>query len=268
MTDQTEKNLYLKDAPFYDLDTRPVTKIDIPFYLEQAAKIKGNILELACGTGRITIPLAKAGYEIWGIELSEPMIRQFKNKIKDLPQDIAQRIHLLHGDMSSFSLDRKFPLILLPSRSFQLLLDRELEDKCLKNCYAHLAENGYFIIDVANYIKDIEKGWVREEEFFDWENIDPVTGYKIRRTHIRQEIDKEKQIIYPLKIYHITRDDGSVEKVRKRSPWKYFYEHQIKELLTAHGFKIIAEMGTYDGKPMAEGSEFIFICQKGLAAPT
>ena len=263
MVDTIEKNLYLNDAQFYDLDTREVTKVDIPFYLEQAAKTSGGILELACGTGRITIPLANAGHEIWGVELSESMIRQFKHKIKDLPKETSARIHLIQGDMTNFSIPQKFPLIILPARSFQLLLDEEAESRCLKNIHAHLADNGYLIIDVANYAKDVDKGWVSDEEIFDWENIDPATGYKVHRTHIKKEIDLERHIICPLKIYHITKNDGSVEKIFKRSPWKYFYEDQIKSLITGNGFKITSEMGSYDGKPIGEGSEFIFFCQKG-----
>jgi SAM-dependent methyltransferase len=264
MTDIREKNLYLNDAQFYDLDNRDVTKVDIPFYLKYAEQIKGSILELACGTGRITIPLAKAGHEIWAAELSETMIRQFKAKLKELPQETAGKVHLLQADMSNFSLGQKFPLIILPCRSFQLLLEGPLEKACLKNIHRHLAEKGTFIIDVGNFIgnKDKEKEWQSEKEIFDWENTDPRTGFKIRRMHINKEIDTGKQIIYPRKIYYITKHDGSIETVCKRSPWKYFYEEQIKELLTAADFKIIAEMGTYDGKPFAEGSDFIFVCQK------
>jgi len=262
--DTGEKNLYLNDAQFYDLDTREVTKVDIPFYLERAAKIGAPILELACGTGRITIPLAKAGHETWAVELSETMIRQFKKKLKDLPKETAGRIHLLHGDMTNFSIPRQFPLILLPCRSFQLLLDEELEHACLQNIHRHLSADGTFIIDIGNFIKNIDKAkeWQSAEEVFDWENIDPSTGFKIRRTHVNKEIDTKKQVIYPLKTYTITKEDGSAEKIFKRSPWKYFAVDRLRNLLTANGFKIIDEMGSYDGKPIGEGAEFIFSCQK------
>jgi len=264
MTTAIEKNLYLNDAQFYDLDTREVTKIDIPFYLEQAEKTTGSILELACGTGRITIPLAKAGYEIWGVELSTTMILQFKNKLKELPDNISNKIHLLNDDMSNFLIKQQFSLILLPCRSFQLLLDEESEIKCLKNIYNHLSDDGTFIIDIGNFIKDTNKAkeWLSEKEVMDWENIDPSTGYKICRTHINKEIDTDKQIIYPLKTYSIIKSDGSVNKVTKRSPWKYFGFEQIRNLLIDNGFHINAQMGSYDGKPVGEGSEFLFICRK------
>lgn len=260
-------NTYSRDAGFYDLDPRDILKVDIPFYLEYAAKLKSDILELACGTGRITIPLAEAGHSVWGLELSETMLEQFKNKMRGLPKETIANIHLVQGDMSDFQIPREFsfPLVILPCRSFQLLYDEEKEIACLKNVYAHLSENGYFIIDIGNFIpnKEKEAQWVSDEEFFDWENSDSISGIKIKRTHIRKEIDTLKQIIYPQKTFYITKTGGAIEKIIKRSPWKYFFENQIRNLLITNGFKIIEEMGYYDGRPISEKNpEFIFICQK------
>ncbi|UCH94604.1 MAG: class I SAM-dependent methyltransferase [Candidatus Aminicenantes bacterium] len=264
MTNNIGDTLYSVDARFYDLDNRPGLKADIPFYLEDAAKIKGPILELACGTVRLTIPLAQAGHEVWALEYSETMIEEFKKKMKNLPTETTGKIHLVHGDMSNFQINQKFPLILLPARSFQLLLEETKENACLKNVRYHLTDNGYFIIDIANFIGKKEKAnqWVSEEEVLDWENIDPVTGDNVRRTHKKKQIDTQKQIIYPLKTYYITKKDGSTAKIVKQSAWKYFFNNQIKSLLTDRGFKIIEELGTYDRKPITEDSHFIFICQK------
>lgn len=263
MTGIDEKNLYKKDAQFYDLDTRDVTKVDIPFYLKQAVRVNGPILELACGTGRVAIPLAEAGYEMWGLEYSEKMIEQFQKKVSELPGEVAARIHIEHGDMSHFSMGRQFPMILLPCRSFQLLLDEELEKSCLKMVKDHLSANGTFIIDVANFGQRIGEGWGTDNEYFDWENVDPRTGYTIRRTHIRKKIDLDRQIITPQKIYRVTKDDGTVETIIKHSPWRYFFENQIRELLVSSGFKIVNEFGNYDGEPIAKDMpEFIFVCQK------
>lgn len=261
------KNTYLNDARFYDLDPRELLKADIPFYLKYAAKIGGDILELACGTGRITIPLAEAGHNVWGLEFSEPMLEQFKKKMTHLSKKTSAKIQLIQGDMSHFKIPRKlaFSLVILPCRSFQLLYEEEKEISCLQSIYAHLAKNGYFIIDIGNFVPNKEKEgqWVSDEEFFDWENSDPETGCKIQRTHIRKEIDTARQIIYPQKTYRITTADGVIEKIIKRSPWKYFFEDQVRNLLVANGFKIVEEMGYYDGRPITDKNpEFLFICQK------
>lgn len=265
MANDTEKNLYLSDAQFYDLDNRKIVKVDIPFYMDYTAAVTGPILELACGTGRLTIPMAEAGHEMWGLEYSETMLQQFERKRSQLPAPVANRIHLIHGDMSQFELNKEFPLILLPNRSFQLLLEEKLERSCLQVIHRHLAAEGTFIIDIGNFIpnKEAEKNWLNMEEHFDWENHDPKTGCLVRRSHIRKEIDVEKQIIYPQKIYRVTKPDGNLETITKRAPWKYFSATQIRNLLLSSQFEIYKEMGSYEGDPISEtGPEFLFFCRK------
>jgi len=262
MTD-TIDTLYGVDAIFYDLDNRPALKEDIPFYVDYATKSgKKPLLELACGTGRITIPLATAGHEVWALEYSETMIEQFKLKMKDLPEEVSRRIHLFQGDMTNFKLNIPFPLIYLPARSFQLLLDEDKEKKCLACILDNLTDDGEFIIAVAKHMENIDTDWGKEDEYTDWENIDPRTGYTIRRSHIRKKIDTQKQILYPQKIYRVLNHDVELKRIVKQAAWKYFKLEQIKNLLISSGFVIIKEMGYFDGKPIQEGSEYIFICRK------
>jgi hypothetical protein len=167
--------------------------------------------------------------------------------------------------MSQLSLERQFPLIILPNRSFQLLLDEALERRCLKTIYRHLTDDGTFIIDVGNFMgtKEKERLWVNEDEYFDWENTHPELGYHVSRFHVRKEIDIDKQVIVPHKIYRVTWPDKREETVIKRSPWKYFWTHQIRSLIVESGFEIIREMGSYAGAEITEENpEFIFICKK------
>jgi SAM-dependent methyltransferase len=255
-------NLYEKTVYLYDLDPRPLVKDDIPFYLEYASKVKGNILELACGSGRVTIPLAKAGYEVWGVDLSETMLGRLRAKIKNLPIEVAKKIHPLYSDMINFKIANQFPLVIIPFRSFQSLTDEIQQNKCLQNIYNHLSGNGHFIITFFKPFENIESAWIKKEEIFDWENIDPQTGRRVRRNHIKKDIKPDKQIIYVEQVYYIEKEDGAEERLVEEVCIKYDYENKIRSLLNLSGFKIITEMGYYDGRPITEGSEFIFICQK------
>jgi SAM-dependent methyltransferase len=262
--DQDSDTLYSVDAQYYDLDNRPGLLADIPFYLDYATASPGPILELACGTGRLTLPLAGAGHEIWALEYSTAMIRILELKKNHLPPGAAGKIHLIHGDMTRFQLNRQFPLILLPARSFQLLLDEEKERACLRSIHSHLSESGCFIIDIANFIgqEGKEHQWANNREIFDWENRDPQTGALVRRTHRKKKIDKVKQIIYPLKTYYIKKKDGTVRQLVKQSAWKYFFPEQIRNRLREGGFEISAEFGSYDRKTVSGDSDFIFVCRK------
>ncbi|WP_339063456.1 class I SAM-dependent methyltransferase [Tepidibacillus marianensis] len=101
-------NLYRATADWYDLDQRNVVQDDIPFYIERAKQLQGDVLELACGTGRVMIPMANAGINVWGLDLSKEMLDQLDIKKDSLEQEVKERIHTIHGDMSNFDLGRKF----------------------------------------------------------------------------------------------------------------------------------------------------------------
>jgi len=255
------RNSYSNSAHLYDLDDRGVTKDDIPFYLEYAAKTSGgDILELACGTGRVTIPLAKAGNNVWGIDLSENMLGQMKNKLNMSSQEIAKRVHISKMDMCSFVLHKKFSLIIIPFRAFQALTSLDQQNKCLTSIYRHLTDGGILILDVFKPKGQLDESWIYPE-ITQWEVFDPKTGYRIRKNHRGQAIDIERQIIYPEFIYHIVKPDGE-EIIREQLELKYYYYDQIKDLLETQGFEIMQEFGYYDKRPITEGPEMVFVCKR------
>ena len=93
------KNRYINTAKLYDLDQRDNLTVDIPFYLKYAKNQNGKILELGCGTGRVSIELAKAGYFVTGLDLSETMLGIYKEKLKILPKNIQENIELINGNI-------------------------------------------------------------------------------------------------------------------------------------------------------------------------
>ena len=102
------ENLYLNTAKLYDADNRAVFSADIPFYLDRAKELGDKTLELACGTGRITIPLAEEGINIWGLDYSRSMLEVLKAKLNKVSE--------------------KFKLIFIPFRSFQSLeIDKQAQ---------------------------------------------------------------------------------------------------------------------------------------------
>ena len=173
MGNNKEANLFRVTASLYDLDQRDITQDDIPFYLEYASKLSGSILELACGTGRVTIPLANEGYNIWGIDLSKEMLGQLKVKMENLQEEVKQRIHIIQADMTNFELGRAFTLIIIPFRSFQSLTSEEQQKACLHTINRHLSEDGHFIIDVFKPYAHLDKSWI-QPEVLDWEWTAPL----------------------------------------------------------------------------------------------
>lgn len=254
-------NLYLKSAYLYDFDNRDIVKSDIAFYLEYAAKYPGAILELACGTGRVSLVLAQNGCQIQGIDLSERMLEQFELKLRDQPKWVRDNIRLDKCDMSNFQLNQDYSLIIAPFRAFQSLTSEESQRNCLKCVYQHLANQGIFIINVFKPYTTMDESWVYPE-MIQWEVIDEKTGNKIIKKHRGPKIDVKRQIIYPEMIYQVIEPGGKLTEVFEPLELKYFYYDQLKDLLEAEGFEIKEEYGYYDKANISDGNELIFICGK------
>lgn len=124
---------------------------DVAFYVGEAKKAKGKILEVACGTGRIYLELLKEGLDAVGIDISEEMISALKTKAEDMK--LKPHVHV--ADMRSFRLDEKFDLIMVPFRSFLYNLTTEDQLNTLKNFRAHLAPGGRLVLNF--FYPDIER---------------------------------------------------------------------------------------------------------------
>src|SRR5437899_3339655 len=102
-------------ADYYD--ESPVVKgrtQDVVFYREAAREFGDPVLELGCGTGRITMALAEAGKRITGLDLSERMLERAVKKRAALRVEARERVHLVQGNMAGFDLGEKFRLIIIP----------------------------------------------------------------------------------------------------------------------------------------------------------
>lgn len=252
-------NLYRPSAHLFDLDPRAITRDDIGFYLERAKALAGPVLELGCGTGRICIPLAESGSEVWALDLSEEMLAQLRGKLGPLSAPVRQRLHVVRASMAGFDLGRKFDLIVVPYRSFQALSERSEQEACLESVLDHLSDRGRFIMHVFKPKGALDESWVQPESF-DWKVVDPRTGRSVSRYERRRRIDLERQVLYVDLIYRV---EGSARDIIEPLAVSYFFEDQMRSLLRRHGFQIVEELGYFDGRPIASGPELIFVCAHG-----
>ena len=139
---EDEASLFVEayDA-FYDADL-PQIAGDVTFYSDIAREVGGSILELACGTGRITLALAEAGLAVTGADCSEGMLSVARRKAAALPAEAQQRLELVHQDMTTLRLDRQFNFVFVPFRSFQFLLTGDLQRRALESIHRHLGPGG------------------------------------------------------------------------------------------------------------------------------
>ena len=97
------------DASGAGLGTR-----EIAFLVGRAARAGGAVLELGCGTGRVSIPLAEAGIDVWALDLSEAILTELRRKASNLAAGVNARLHSVAGDMRAFTLDQRFAMVIAP----------------------------------------------------------------------------------------------------------------------------------------------------------
>ncbi len=120
---------------------------DLSLYLECAERAGAPILDIGCGTGRVTLALAEAGHEILGVDLSENMLKIATAKIAEYPQAVQNRIEIQQMDMSELNIPgQKFALALMPYGEFAHVLERDLHERTLRSVFVHLNEGGILVI--------------------------------------------------------------------------------------------------------------------------
>ena len=137
-------------AEVYDHVVPYSERSDVSFFIEAARAADGPVLEVGCGTGRVLIPTARAGFEIVGLDLSDDMLAVCRKYLAEEPPDVQTRVKLIKGDMRAFSLGRKFRLATIPFRPFQHLLTVEDQIDCLRAIHRHLEPGGKLILDLFN----------------------------------------------------------------------------------------------------------------------
>jgi SAM-dependent methyltransferase len=117
------------------------------FYLEEARRWGGRVLELGCGSGRLTIPIAQAGLEVVGLDLSLAMLERARAKATEA----RLKVEFVEADMRSFDLPGKFSAILIPGNSLLHLHAIDDLKQCLESVRRHLAPGGRLIFDISKW---------------------------------------------------------------------------------------------------------------------
>jgi len=250
-------------AELYDFVPAYNNRADIAFYVDRCKEISGNILELACGSGRILVPAAKAGCSMTGIDISEPMLARCRDKIDTLPESDSAVASLIVGNMVEFSLGKTFDRIIIPGHSFLCLIDVTDQVSCLQCAHRHLNAGGTLIFDVFQVDMNVLAGSYPTPEVEHVSEIAIDSGRRMRCTHRILALHQSAQYREIEINYYLTDRDGHTERYIQQFPFRYAFRYEVEHLLARTGFLVKRIYGDYDKSPIAEGSpEMIFIAEK------
>jgi ubiquinone/menaquinone biosynthesis C-methylase UbiE len=250
---QSDADGLLYDGQFYDRVYNDF-KDDIPFYQRQVKKYGEPVLELACGTGRITIPLAEQGIQIAGLDIADSMLAQAKRKSAEK----GLNIEWIKSDCRDFNLNRKFNLIFIPINSIAHLHDRKDIDSCFACVKRHLADQGRFIVDIFNPdLKVLNRDPSKRYPIKEYTDPDGRGKVVITENNV-YEADTQ---INRVKCYFRFADQ--TEEIVQDLSMRIYYPQELDILFHYNGFTIDAKYGNYDETPFVSSSpKQIMVCRK------
>ena len=222
-------------------------------------KFGGPVLELACGTGRLTIPLAKAGAKITGLDASEAMLGVFREKLGKESEEVRERVVLKKGDMREFDFRHKFGFAFVPFNSFLHLETVEDEEKCVRAVHRNLKPGGIFVVDV---FKPMFKDYPENVFRVDLTRTDPETGITISRLSSRT-YEHGKQLIHAKYYVDVIFPEGKARRHETGFTLRYVKAKEMVVLLERCGFRVEKIYGGYDFSPFTPLSKkMIFVARK------
>ena len=249
----------------YDVLTEPSDpsiRGDVGFYLDLAQRNGGTVLDLGCGTGRVSLPLAREGLEVVGVDISKAMLDRatFRRELED--DGTASRLSFVQANMVNFDLGRQFGTVLVPYRSFQMLLTREEQRTCLTSIRAHLEEGGAAAIDLFD--PDLAllalDAWGGPE--LDWEGEHPVTGNRVRSEIVERRNDRvEQTLLHRFRFTEFGPDGDEVRREEEVLQMRWLYRYEMHNLLELCGFELEAEYSDYVGSPPAYAGEQLYVAR-------
>jgi SAM-dependent methyltransferase len=251
--------IYDHIARYYDLSHDRLTG-DIPFLLAVAAETGGPVLELGCGSGRLLIPLAHAGFAVTGVDNSPEMLARATLRLEGEPAGIRERIKLFSADMNQLSLpsDEAYGLIAFGYNTF-MHLNETGAGAILKRLRPALRPDGLLVIDVEN---PVTLARAADDPDFELEETlrDERLGETIRQYTAYEALPGE-QVVDVTWLYETVGQEAAPVEVRQR--FYYLYPHQYELLLTLTGFRLKAVYGNYQRRRFTEEGERLIL----LATP-
>lgn len=260
------------DARNYDREDDSDT--GVAFYAALAQETGGPILEIACGTGRVSIPIAREGFAVTGLDIVPGMLEQARRKSAGLPT------RWVEGDARTFELGEQFRLVFLTGNAFQAFLTRADQESLLMRVRVHLHDEGLFAFEMRNplwrrlsrsendddrspgdgsnglfaYLEDRDQ----EVEVPGYTDID---GHEVRVSNT-QAYDHVAQILHWTG-YRRWYEGGQEQTKVTRIAVRYTFPQELEALLYHNGFTIIRQYGDWNLEPLsATSTSIISVCRK------
>jgi SAM-dependent methyltransferase len=233
---------------------------DLPALEAYARRTGGPLLELGCGTGRALIPLAEAGFDVTGVDLSPAMLARAQSRAA--AAGVPDRVHLVEGDFASAALTGPYRFAYCVMNTFLHLPDRGAHVAALRHWRQHLATGGLLLIDIFH--PDIVQ-LAQHDGRLEWDKTwqDAETGATVMK-YLTRTADLAEQTLHVNMIYDTVSADGQLRRTVAPYDLRYIWRFEGELLLEAAGYTIEGVYGDWDLGPFESASErMIYVARVG-----
>jgi SAM-dependent methyltransferase len=233
-----------RDAETYDLTDAGYAD-DRPLIEQWARSLGGPLLDLACGTRRMAIPLAAQGYAVTAVDVTPEMVAWGRQKAAR--QGVA--VEWVVADARAFQLGRQFPFIFMLANAFQFFLTREDQEAMLARVRAHLTPDGCFLFETRN---PNPRNLTLPRRPYP-QHFTTTDGRQLTITE-HQRYDPMTQIQHDANAIVWEHPDGQRTEGVRRVALRYVYPQEMEALLYHSGLRMHISYGGWQGEPLTAGS--------------
>ena len=223
---------------------------DIPFWVELARAAAGPVLEAGCGTGRVYLPLLQAGVDADGLDLLPAMLDELRRKAARL--GLAPRVH--EADMRSFTLPRRYALVVIPFRAFLHNLTTADQLATLRACRQHLEAGGRLVVDLFYpsfaRLTEPDGEWRLEREFPHPESGRPMSVVSRR---VSDRVNQTMQV--EMELRELDERGAVVAAYPETFALRWIWKPEMELLLEVAGFARREVAGGFDGRPLLHDTD-------------
>lgn len=227
---------------------------DISFYVDEAIATKGPVLELACGTGRITLPIARQGVDITGLDLMPSMLAQAE--VKSGAEGL--KVRWVQGDYRDYDLGQRFDLVFVAFNSLLHLHDVDSYERFFAAASRHLAPTGRLIIDVFNPNVAMLATGKERSKVLDF--TDPETGEAawIDESRVYDALSQVNRTTWTCA--SATRQDYLTHDLHLRC----LFPQELRTMIQHAGFEVVQAYGNHRREPLtsASGQQILVLKKK------
>ncbi len=232
-------NEYDLIAPFYDIEHARFDE-DLDLYSNYAELSGGRILELACGSGRVLLPLAQEGYELTGVDSSTEMLAIARQRLQE--EGLLSRCRLVQQDIGALALEQMFRLAFIALGSFAHITTRTAQQNTLAGIRTHLSPGATFILDISNadarYMEDLS-GQLLHQGTWQAENGSYYTHF------VSPASSTARHLLELTHFYDQHTQGGTVKRTVVTTMLYLFERSEVELLLEQAGFAIKNIYGDY-----------------------